>query len=148
MLAQVGANYPSSAPTFLQCVESKRIRRKSQAFFQGPNRKYFVVTIPEGYPLAESTHSSGLQNLIESVLQEASKRDTTQKVLHEVSDVQFLVSETAWLRHTGWDRIFVGKDMAKLVELTSKATKCGASYSNCVNGVQDCVDRNWSLVPF
>jgi hypothetical protein len=143
-------------------VESKAVRWKSQVvqtFFQGPNRKYFAVTIPDGDLLAESTQSSGLQNLIESVLQEASKRDITQRALHKVSDVQFLVAKTPWLRRTGWGRIFVRKEMAKVVELTSKATRDERALDlvcmrmkrvihNCVNGVQYCVDRYWSLIPF
>jgi hypothetical protein len=100
-------------------IKSKGISWKQQSvqtFFKGPLIKYFPVTMNDDNE--ESMQPSGIELLLESLLDEAKERDIEQqRTLNEVSDIQHLVTLTPWLRRTGWPRMFAGKDMDVIVSL-------------------------------
>ena len=98
--------------------------------------------------------------LIKDVIGEAEDRDKShQATLNQVRDSQSLVTKTPWLRHTRWEEIFVGKDMSELVKLSNAPgmqdhherriwDATGRVIHACFNGVVDCQERGWTLIPF
>lgn len=72
---------------------------------------------------------------------------------------QYMVEKSPWMRRTGWLREFAGKDMNVIVGMSEKPTKDEPAsqvvwtsvmrlMNNCVDGVKDCAERNWSLIGF
>jgi len=98
---------------------------------------------------------TNVQSSIERALGKASDHDEGyEQTFNRVSDMQSLVTKGAWLRRTGWDRMFVGEDMDVFVPLPYKAIKAESGLNlvcqsvervnkSCRNGVQDYVDGNW-----
>ena len=140
-------------------VKARGVRWKSQpvqTFFQGSNLKYFAVSAPENHV----SSFTNVESSIERVLGKASDHDENyEQTFNRVSDMQSLVTKGPWLRRTGWDRMFIGKDVDVFVPLSCKAIKAESGLNlvcqsvervikSCRNGVQDCVDRNWGLIPF
>jgi hypothetical protein len=99
-----------------------------------------------------------MENLIENLLKEATEREVEhQQKLNHISDNQLLITETPWLRRTGWRRRFTDKDMEELNKLTEKPTggilmevwqSAGRTIQKCFDGVLDCHNRGWTLIPF
>ena len=92
-------------------------------------------------------------------MNEAEIRDSEYECqLNKVHDSVSLVTQTPWLRHTRWERIFAGKDMKELVELTEIPKDddelryiCDSVervLRGCFLGVLDYNDRGWSLLGF
>ena len=58
--------------------------------------------------------------MIDSIIDEAEERDTKHYAsLNQVQDNILLVTKTPWLRRTGWEETFKGKDMLELSKLTN-----------------------------
>jgi hypothetical protein len=95
-----------------------------------------------------------------TIIQEASQREKDhQATLNQINDEQVIVTKTPWLRRTGWSRMFKEKDMVKLNELTAKPTmkehdlftvwtSVRRLIKTCFEGVLDCENRGWTLIPF
>ena len=100
------------------------------------------------------------KTLVEATVLEANDRDIQhQQSLNKVRDSQSLVTKTPWLRHTRWEEIFIGKDMSELVKLLNAPgiqdhherriwDATGRVIHACFNGVVDCQERGWTLIPF
>jgi len=69
------------------------------------------------------------------------------------------LDKTPWMRRTRWAKEFVGKDMTVVAKRSQKPTKDEQELhsvwqsvhrvlNQCVAGVTDCRERNWSLIPF
>ena len=92
------------------------------------------------------------------MLDAASERDREEmEQLNTVQDAA-IVSLTPWLRRTGWIHKFSGCNMSTLVQQTGKpkddaglkvAWECTAGVlRQAYEGVKDCIDRGWMLIPF
>src|SRR5579859_3995318 len=106
--------------------------------------------------------TSFTDQLLEDLIGAAKERDTEhQQEMNTVRDNTSLVTKTPWLRYNRWDKKFAGQDMNVLHKLTdlplvteseseeriiseSVARILGA----CWEGFQDCVAREWDLIPF
>jgi hypothetical protein len=130
-----------------------------QTFFAGNGRKYFVVT-----PVHErgdgGRTSSAIDRLVEALLEEAKRKDAAEDERLGIVDTdQHTVDKSPWMRRTGWLREFAGKDMAMIIKKSLRPTKdeaglqliwrsVGSVLDTCMDGVRDCMDRNWMLVLF
>ena len=123
-----------------------------QTFFKGSNTKFFEVNL--------GMHGRiGLEGLIDSVLDEANKRDTEWRLsLGHVTESN-VVTKSPWLSRTGWERKFLGKDMKTLVQLTERPKEDEEGLSEiwlsvsrvikaCWKGADDISDRGWDLILF
>jgi len=93
-------------------------------------------------------------------LAEASAKDKAEDELLGVVDAnQHMVDKSPWMRRTGWVREFAGKDMATIIKKSWRPMKDEAGLQliwksidwvldTCVDGVKNCTDRNWMLIPF
>ena len=146
-----------------QWVKEKGLQweaRKVQTWFHGPNHKYFVVTpqITEGSASASPLRL--IDGWIDQLLAEASAKDKAENELLGVVDAnQHMVDKSPWMRRTGWLREFAGKDMATIIKKSWRPMKDEAGLQliwksidrvldTCVDGVKNCTDRNWMLIPF
>ena len=100
-----------------------------------------------------------LDALMNGLLNEGTDRDQeyerTLDLVHKSSSTTL----TPWLRRTGWTKTFEGRNMKELVELTEKPehgepgllliwNAIKRVIQKCFDGVNDCWNRNWSLILF
>src|SRR5439155_18663516 len=101
-----------------------------------------------------------LDTLITARISEAEVEDKNhQQKLNHVRDSQSLVTKTLWLHYMHWEEIFIGKDMSELVKLSNAPgmqdhqerrvrDATGRLIHACFNGVVDCQEWGWALIPF
>ena len=115
--------------------------------------KYFPVT------MAPAHDPTMFEALLDGLVQDAADRDEEYEHLLDLVHESSLVTLTPWLRRTGWNKIFRGKNMKILSDLSLKPTAgeqelqliwngVGRVIENCYSGVKDCWDRGWTLIPF
>jgi hypothetical protein len=134
-------------------------QRKVHTFFKSDKKKYFVVTPIVEQPGPESSGAT-LDDCIKALLNKVESIDVEEdKQLGIVDANQHMVDKSPWIRRTGWLREFAGKDMATIVKKSWRLTKdeeglqliwrsVGRVLDTCVDGVTDCVERNWRLISF
>ena len=100
-----------------------------------------------------------IDQLIEALLTEAVDKDKEEDRQLSVADRdQYMVDKSPWMRRTGWLREFAGKDIVTIVKKSWRPTKDEAGLQliwksvdrvldTCVDGVKNCTDRNWMLIP-
>lgn len=101
-----------------------------------------------------------MDQLLENLLGDARERDSKhQQEINTVQDNTSLVTKTPWLRYTRWDKKFAGQDMNELHALTDPPLAIaveekliwdvvGKVLERCWEGYQDCLAREWDLIPF
>ena len=119
----------------------------------GQYAKYFPVTEPSERPQAH------IQTLIDGLIKDAADYDQEYERMMDQVQESSIITLSPWLRRTGWTRTFRGKDMKKLSELMEKPATGEPSLlmiwnsierviQKSYDGVKDCWDRNWILIPF
>jgi len=123
-----------------------------QTFFKGTNVKYFEVN-------SGMHRRNDLDALIDSVLEEANRRDEEWRLrLNNIEETN-IVAKTPWLTRTGWEKTFLRKDMKSLLKLTEKPEEheeelrqvwnsVSRMMESCWKGVENISDRNWDLILF
>jgi hypothetical protein len=130
-----------------------------QTFFKSDKTKYFVVT-----PIVERRGPEPSRRMVEdcikALLEEAEIMDVAEdEQLGVVEANRYMMDKSPRMRRTGWLREFGGKDMNVIVGKSKKPTKeegvlqvvwtsVMRLMNHCVEGVQDCGERNWSLIAF
>src|SRR5579864_7549094 len=76
--------------------------------------KYFPVT------MAPAHHPTMFEALLDGLVQDAANRDEEYEHLLDLVHESSLVTLTPWLRRTGWNKIFRGKIMKILSDLSLK----------------------------
>ena len=100
-----------------------------------------------------------IQTLIDGLIKDAADYDQEHERMMDQVQESSIVTLTPWLRRTGWTRTFRGKDMKKLTELMEKPAvgepqllmiweSVERVIKKSYEGVKDCWDRNWILIPF
>ena len=149
---------------------------KVQTFFVSNKRKYFVVAdltdddatdddaTDDGMSdddVTDSERMSGsIDHFIDAILKDAENKDVEENEQLGLVDInQHMVDKSPWMRRTGWLWEFAGKDMGAIVKKSWRPTKeeqglqliwrsIGRVLDTCVDGVTDCVERNWRLISF
>jgi len=129
---------------------------KVQTFFASDKCKYFVV--------ANLTQDGRTWELIDcfidAILKDVKGKDAEEdKRLGIVDSDQHMVDKSPWMRRTGWLQEVAGKDMSTIVKKSWTPLKeeeglqliwrsVGRVLDTCVDGVTNCVERNWRLISF
>jgi hypothetical protein len=100
------------------------------------------------------------EQLLEDLLNQARRRDDEhQEQINRVLDNTSLVTKTPWLRYNKWESRFADQDMKELHALTDLpkaidedetilAKTVNKILRACWDGVHDCKNRQWDLLPF
>ena len=107
---------------WMKRVGQQWVGRKVQTWFNGPNRRYFVVTTQIAE--ASTPQSQLINDWIDELLAEASAKDKAEDELLGVVDAdQHMVDKSPWMRRTGWLWEFAEKDMVTIVKNSWRPTK-------------------------
>lgn len=131
-------------------------------FSLGPISKYFAVNGPdESLDGNDRWRKPGFSDIpFEDLLEAARKRDKAlQWDLHRVPLDTFAITESPWLRRTGWSRTFAGRRMDVLIDASQKpkggeknlqriSESVRRVILKCLDGVRNCTERNWMLIGF
>jgi len=119
------------------------------------NNRYFPIDKNDEYQNVQRLDVLWNARVLEAEEEEKIYNTT----LNHVRDSMSLVAKTPWLRHTRWEETFAGKDMSALVKLTEGPGRHDHQEQRvwdatervvraCFNGVVDCQERGWTLIPF
>jgi len=128
-----------------------------QTFFINNKTRYFIVASAEEQRVTPYS-TAGIVNPIKLLLDEADRLDQEERKKQCIIDEdQVLVDLTPWLRKTRWPIYFAGKDLVSIARISHLPSREEESlkivcksidriFWRCIEGIQDCVNRDWELL--
>jgi len=126
-----------------------------QTFFQGKDLKYFAVTVVNPQPSV-----CNKTNLVNQMLERAKVKDKKLCLERDIlKDDKGKTENSPWLGRTDWKRVFVGRDMRRLVGFTNKDVALEPELElvkksvyriieKGLEGVKDLDARGWNEIRF